>query len=80
MKKCAVIWSLAVLFTLAVFGTALAELPASERIYWKENSTATAAWDVIEGADYYRVHVFVYENGVEVGDSITGTADTEIDL
>lgn len=56
------------------------ELPAPTNIGWKDGSTATATWDAVEGADYYRVHVYVYDNGTVIGDTITGTAACEIDV
>ena len=48
---------------------------------WKEGSTATATWDVVENANYYIVNVYVYDennNLIEIQE--TGTTNTEIDL
>lgn len=60
--------------------SAQAELAAPTDPVWKEGSTATATWDSVDGANYYSVKVFVYLNGESIGDTLTGTASTEIDL
>ena len=51
-----------------------------ENLIWKEESTATAAWNAVENANYYIVNVYVSYNGSELGSDETGTASTEIDL
>ncbi len=49
-------------------------------IHWVEGSTATAAWDAVDGANYYLVDVKVTLNDELIGETQTGTADTEIDV
>ena len=54
--------------------------PAPTNICWKEGSTATAAWDPVSGASYYRITVRVFCEGQEIGNTMTGTAEAEIDV
>ena len=58
------------------------ELAAPQNPSWKEGSTATATWDAVEGADYYELTVYVYdEAGTKLlGTTSTGTSDTEVDV
>ncbi len=50
-------------------------------IYWKENSEATAIWEEVQDANYYKVLVKVYhEDGSFIGENYTGTTDMEIDV
>ncbi|MGO5480410.1 hypothetical protein ACTQVS_09700, partial [Anaerovoracaceae bacterium HCP3S3_H6] len=55
-------------------------LATPTNLTWKDESTATAAWDEVEGANYYVVNVYVSVNGSEVGMAETGTTATEVDL
>ena len=58
------------------------ELSAVSNIHWVADSSATLAWDAVEGADYYAVTVEVYElDGTTlIGSTETGTASTELDV
>lgn len=48
---------------------------------WARSSTATAKWDAVEGADYYRAELIVSSDGDEIlGTRVTGTEDTQIDF
>ena len=41
-------------FSLMNAGSEGETLPAPANVHWKEGSTATAAWDAVEGAEYYK--------------------------
>ena len=56
------------------------ELATPTNLIWKDESTATAAWDAVDGANYYVVNVFVSSVGNEIGTTESGTSSTEIDL
>jgi len=60
--------------------SALAELSVPENIHWKEGSSATAAWEAVTDANYYRLKVSVYDGDTLLGIAETGTASTEIDV
>jgi len=55
-------------------------LSTPSNLVWKDESTATAAWDAVEGANYYVVNVNVFSDGNNIGTAETGTSDTEVDL
>ncbi len=63
-------------------GLAHAELAAPQNPSWKAGSTATATWDAVEGADYYELTVYVYdEAGTKLlGTTTTGTSINEVDV
>ena len=47
---------------------------------WKDDSTATVTWDFVEGANYYEIEVYVYDEDLLLGFTTTGTTDTVIDV
>lgn len=49
-------------------------------LLWIDESSATASWDSVGDANYYRVDVSVYEEGKYLGTVETGTTDTELDV
>ena len=56
---------------------AMAELSAPLNPTWKDGSTATAMWDAVDGANYYKVIVSAYRNERVIGSYETGTAACE---
>lgn len=65
-------------------GEALTEesLGTPQNLTWKDDSTATASWDAVEGANYYDVNVYVYDEDEKtcLGKALTGTDITEVDV
>ncbi len=47
---------------------------------WKEYSSATAQWSAVEGANYYKLKVYVYDADVLLGSCEAGTSSTEVDV
>ena len=64
----------------AITSTEAASLAAPANPIWKDKSTATASWDAVGGANYYKVNVYVEADGAQVGTTETGTSATELDL
>ena len=64
----------------AITSTEAASLAAPANPIWKDKSTATASWDAVDGANYYKVNVYVEADGAQVGTAETGTSATELDL
>jgi hypothetical protein len=64
----------------ATTSTEVASLAAPANPIWKDKSTATASWDAVDGANYYKVNVYVEADGAQVGTTETGTSATELDL
>lgn len=65
---------------LLMLGIAHAEIGTPANPVWKEDSAATAAWESVEGSNYYAVDVYVYVGEAEIGTVQTGTSDTELDV
>ncbi|MBE5796384.1 MAG: hypothetical protein E7327_03295 [Clostridiales bacterium] len=57
-------------------------LPAPQNPSWKTGSTATATWDAVDGADYYELIVYVYDEAgtTLLGTTTTGTSTNEVDV
>ena len=49
-------------------------------LHWKDDALLTAAWDAVEGADYYDIVVRVYEGETLIGEQAAGTSNCEADL
>ena len=59
----------------------ITSLDVPDGLEWKEESMATATWNKVENANYYYVFVSVYSSDENfIGESVTGTSDTSIDL
>ena len=58
--------------------TIILDTPTNLR--WKDKSTATATWDVVDNANYYLINVVVYDEEDMIGIQETGTSSNEIDL
>ena len=63
-----------------VYADDILELGTPSGLTWKDGSTATASWNVVPNANYYKVNIYVYDRGTLIGQQETGTSDTEIDV
>ena len=53
----------------------ITSLDKPDGLAWKESSTATAKWNVVENANYYIVNVYLYDDSKQlIGQQETGTA------
>ena len=58
----------------------IVSLATPSNLKWKDKSTATATWDIVDDANYYLVNVIVYDEENIIGIQETGTSSNEIDL
>jgi len=58
----------------------ITSLDTPTNLKWKDKSTATATWNLVENANYYLVNVIVYDGENIIGIQETGTSSNEIDL
>ncbi len=65
---------------IIVFATEAAALGTVTDPSWKENSTATAQWSAVDGANYYKLEVYVYDGATFLGSCEAGTSSVEVDV
>ena len=82
MKKSLSLILLCLLFCAAITMSCAhaEELGVVTNPHWKPGSSATATWDAVDGANYYCIVTSVYYDGQKLGETETGTSDTELDV
>ena len=82
MKKSLSLILLCLLFCAAISMSCAhaEELGVATNLHWKPESSATATWNAVDGANYYNIVTSVYYDGQKLGETETGTSDTELDV
>ena len=59
---------------------AQASLSVPTNVKWMDGSTATATWEPVSGANYYKISVSAYQSGTLIGSKESGTSAFAVDV